>query len=214
MNADGSAQTRLTTTPGDDAHPHWYPDGTRIMFNSARNTHDVTIDWSLQHHEIHSMKPDGTDVRVHTTFGTVSTYGSISPNGKKIVLRMVIDGPPAFNWDLTPNARNRNSEVFVCDLDGHNAINLSAHPGFDGWPMWSPDGNKIIFSSNRNGKANGGQLFIINADGTGLRQITNLPGAVVQASFSADGKNILAYQSWEEGEVEYGNVIEIAVTDF
>jgi len=37
MNADGSGIVQLTHTNGDDSHPHWSADGSRIMFNSSRN---------------------------------------------------------------------------------------------------------------------------------------------------------------------------------
>src|SRR3954452_14627573 len=37
MNADGSAQTRLTSSPGDDTNPVWSPSGTQIAFSSARS---------------------------------------------------------------------------------------------------------------------------------------------------------------------------------
>ena len=44
MNADGSDQRRLTNQAGDESHPHWSPDGQRIVFNSARTTPDLKAD--------------------------------------------------------------------------------------------------------------------------------------------------------------------------
>lgn len=210
MNADGSNQTRLTKSPGDDSHPHWYPDGSRIVFNSARNTPDVKIDWALQQHEVHSIKPDGTDVRRITDFKTVSTYPSVSPDGKNIVFRRVTDGM-ATNWDLTSNKRNRNSEVFTMTADGKDAVNLSNHTAYDGWPAYAPDGKTIVFVSNRNGKGLGGQLFLVNTDGGELRQLTDLAGAIVQPSWAPDGKSIVAYQCFETEDWEFGSVIRIEV---
>ena len=210
MNADGSGQTRLTKTPGDDSHPHWYPDGSRIIFNSARDTPDLTVDWGKQHLEVYSMKSDGSDVRKLTDLKTISTYPSVSPDGKKIAFRRVTDGP-AVNWDMTSNRRSRNSDVFVMSIDSKDGINLSAHAAFDGWPSWSPDSKRIVFSSNRNGKVGGGQLFVINADGTGLTQLTDLSGALVQPTWSPDGKSILAFQCWEGEGWEFGNVVRIEV---
>ena len=172
MNADGSGVTQLTHTGGDDSHPHWSADGSRIMFNSSRTTTESAADWSKQWHELFSMKPDGSDVRQHTRLHTVCTYGSFSPDMKHIVYRKVVDGP-AFQWDLS--TIGRNSEVFVANADGSNEVNLSKNAAFDGWPAWSPDGKRIAFSSNRAGPANTGQIFVVNADGTGLRQITGGP---------------------------------------
>lgn len=208
MNADGSEQKRLTNQPGDDGHPHWSPDGKRIIFNSARTTADLQAEWSKQFHEIFTMNTDGGDVRQISSAKTVSTYPSFSPDGKRICFRRVID-TPGYQWDLTLSPRN--SEVFVMNADGTNPVNLTKNAGYDGWPMWSPDGRKILFSSNRAGPANIGQLYVINPDGTGLQKITDGPGSFVQPSWSRDGKKIFAHQHWETEE--FGNLVEFAVPD-
>jgi TolB protein len=206
MNSDGSSIVQLTHTGGDDSHPHWSADGSRIMFNSSRTTPDPAADWSKQRDELFSMKPDGSDVKQHTHFKTVCTFGSFSPDMKRIVYRKVIDGP-AFQWDLS--TIGRNSEVFVANADGSNEINVSKNAAFDGWPAWSPDGKLIAFSSNRAGPANTGQIFVVNPDGSGLRQLTSGLGGFAQPSWSSDGRQILAYQNWETAEYEYGNIAVI-----
>ncbi len=210
MDADGSNQKRLTYTPGDDSHPHWFPDGSTIIFNSARTSPDLTANWGKQWHELFSMNADGTGVKQITTFKTVSTYPSVSPDGKKIVFRKVIDGP-AFNWDLSTNTNNRNSEVYVTDIDGRNGFNVSMSPAFDGWPCWSPDSERIIFSSNRNGPANVGHLYLVKKDGTGVRKLAGFSGSVVQPSWSTDGKKVFAYESVETSDGEYGYVVVIGI---
>ncbi len=209
MNADGSRQSRLTNTPGDDSHPHWYPDGRRIIFNSARTTPDLKADWGKQYHELFSMSADGTDVKQITSFKTVCTYPSVSPDGRKISFRRVIDSP-ALNWDLSINKNNRNSEVFITNIDGQNAINVSVSPAFDGWPWWSPDGQRLVFSSNRNGPSNVGQLFQVNADGTNLRSLGESGFSLAQPNWSKDG-SIYAYQSTETSDYEYGTVVKITL---
>ena len=62
---------------------------------------------------------------------------------------------------------------------------------------WSPDSKRIAFSSNRAGPANTGQIFVVNADGSGLRQLTSGPGGFAQPSWSWEGRRIVAYQNWE-----------------
>ena len=201
MNADGSGQRRLTRAPGDDSHPHWSPDGLRIVFNSARTTPDLSVEWTKQYHEIFTMATDGSDVRQVTRFRTVSTYPQFSPDGRRISFRRVVD-EPGMIWDLTLGARN--SEVFVMNADGSNPVNVSKSAAYDGWPAWSPDGSKILFSSNRAGPANIGQLYAVDVDGGNLRKLTDGPGSFVQPSWSRDGKRIYAFQHWETEE--FGNI--------
>ena len=154
------------------------------------------------------MNADGSDVKQITNAKTVSTYPSFSPDGKRVCFRRVVDAP-GYRWDLTSSPRN--SEVFVMNADGTDAINLTKNGAFDGWPMWSPDGKKILFSSNRAGPANIGQLYVINPDGSGLQRITDGPGSFVQPSWSRDGKKIFAHQHWETEE--FGNLVEFDVPD-
>lgn len=203
MKSDGSDTKRLTNTAGESSHPKWSPDGKRIIFNSARATPDLKAEWSRQVHEIFTMNADGSDVRQVSNLKTVSTYPSFSPDGRKIVFRSVTQ-TPGMNWSLTLAARN--SEIFVMNADGTNPINITNSAAYDGWGAWSPDGTKILFSSNRTGPANIGQLFTVNPDGTNLTQITFGPGSFVQPSWSPDGKKIYAHQHWETEE--FGNLVQ------
>ena len=204
MDSDGSDVRRLTDHPGDDSHPHWSADGSRIIFNSPRTSPDLEVDWLDQWHEIFSMKLDGTDLQQHTNHKTVCTYPSFSPDGTKIAYRKITSSP-GFSWDLS--SRSRNSEIFVADVDGSREINLSNSAAFDGWPMWSPDGEQIIFASNRAGPANVGQLYSVNVDGTSLQQITSGPWSYAQPAWSHDGGKIFAYQLQETPDYEFGAVV-------
>lgn len=206
MNSDGSDLRRLTDHPGDDSHPHWSADGSRIIFNSARTTPHLEGDWSKQWHEIFSMRRDGTDLRQHTHCMTVCTYPSFSPDGTRIVYRKITN-TPGFSWDLS--SISRNSEVFVAEADGSNEINLSSNAAFDGWPMWSPDGDQIVFASNRAGPANVGQLYVVNVNGTGLQQITSGPWSYAQPAWSHDGNKVFAYQNQETADFEFGDVVVV-----
>ena len=206
MNVDGTGLTQLTSAPGYDGHPHWNVDGTRIVFNSDRTTPDAKAPWNRRWHEIFSMRSDGSDVQQHTRCEVVCTYGSVSPDGSRVLYRKVINSA-GFNWDLSHS--ERNSEVFVADLDGANEINLTENAAFDGWPVWSPDGRQIAFASNRTGPAMTGQIWLVNRDGSDLRQITDGPLSHTQPSWSADGKSLYAFQSKETVESEFGTVVRI-----
>jgi TolB protein len=210
MDPDGSNKKRLTEGPGYDGHPHWNADGSRIAFNSDRSSPDPDAGWSDRWHEIYSMNADGSDVQKHTNCQSVCTYGSLSPDGQTVLYRKVIDGP-AFNWGL--NATERNSEVFVSNLDGSNERNISNNAAFDGWPVWSPDGSMIAIASNRSGPANTGQIWLINPDGSESRQISEAGWGHAQPAWSADGKSIYTYQFEETPEYEFGSVVRIHLAD-
>jgi TolB protein len=205
MDADGKNQLQLTTFPGDDSHPNWSPDGEQIVFNSAQNTSDYHAPWGQQFIEIFTMNVDGSGKKQISNLKTVSTYPSFSPDGKYIVFRSVII-QPSLNWDLT--ASTRNSEIFIMNADGSNVRNLSSNIAYDGWPTWSPDGEFVLFSSNRTGPSNIGQLYIVRKNGSDLKQLTNGPGSFVQATWPKN-KRIFAATHWENED--YGFIVSFIV---
>jgi len=210
MNTDGSGMTQLTHSPGYDGHPRWSTDGRRIVFNSDRTSPDPDASWNDRWHEIFSMGADGSDVRQHTRCESVCTYGSLSPDGKKVLYRKVIKAA-GFNWGLVNI--EKNSEIFIADIDGSNEINISNNAAFDGWPIWSPDGSQIAFASNRTGPANTGQIWLMSLDGSDLRQQSHGPWSHAQPAWSFDGQSIYAYQLEETAEHEFGSIVRIGVND-
>lgn len=205
MSTDGSAQRRLTSDGLDNSHPHWSPDGRRIVFNSSRSTPPADrANPDREQDDIFSIALDGSDLRQLTHCNTVCTYAFLSPDATRMVYRKVTN-TPGMNWDL--GEATRNSEIAVANADGSNERILTNNAAFDGWPIWSPDGKQIAFASNRLGPANHGQIFAMSPDGTGLRQISALPGSYVQPFWSADGQQIYAYEATEVGDDEWGDVV-------
>jgi TolB protein len=208
IKSDGSGLKQLTESPGYDGHPHWSADGKRIVFNSDRTSPDPNASWSDRWHEIFSMKADGSDVRQHSRCESVCTFGSVSPDSKKVLYRKVIQGA-GFDWSL--GSIERNSEIFIAEIDGSNEINLSNNAAFDGWPIWSPDGKRIAFASNRTGPANTGQIWLVNPDGSQLKQLSFGPWSHAQPAWSFDGQYIYAYQLKETADYEFGSIVRISV---
>lgn len=72
------------------------------------------------------------------------------------------------------STENRNDDIYVMDIDGQGQVRLT----FNNWewdkhPSWSPDGTRIVFWSNQGSGRK--QLWIMNADGTGQRQLLHSP---------------------------------------
>ena len=75
MNADGSAQTRLTADPEVDATPDWSPDGKRIVFESRRaGSSDIWV-----------MNADGSNQRQLTRGAATDRFPAFSPDGRYVV---------------------------------------------------------------------------------------------------------------------------------
>ena len=68
------------------------------------------------------------------------------------------------------NDTNGNAEIYTMRADGSNPTNLTNHSSHDVNPIWSPDGEHILFESN---PTDFSQIYIMNADGSNLTQLTN-----------------------------------------
>src|SRR5262245_5665668 len=129
MNADGSGQKRLTFTPGYDGGPFFSPDGKRILWRR--------FDRNGANADIYTMKLDGSDARRLTDFGCMSWAPYYHPTGKSIV--------------FTANKLGfANFELFLVDALGEREpVRVTFTEGFDGLPVFSPDGAKLCWTSNR-----------------------------------------------------------------
>ncbi len=143
MDADGSNVRQLTKTPGYDGGPFFSPDGQRIVWRR--------FDASGMNADVFTMKTDGTDVRQITNFGCMSWAPYFHPTGNYIIFTA-----NKFGFD--------NFELFVADAaGGKEPVRVTNTPGFDGLPVFSPDGKKLSWASGRttDGKS---QVFLAEWD--------------------------------------------------
>ena len=83
-------------------------------------------------------------------------------------------------------------ELFISDGDSKNVRQLTKFGCAAFAPTFTPDGRKIVFSSNKhNCDGRLFELYMMNTDGTGLEQITNLGGFASFPEFSPDGKTLV-----------------------
>ncbi|MBI4265132.1 MAG: PD40 domain-containing protein [Acidobacteria bacterium] len=81
--------------------------------------------------------------------------------------------------------RDRESDIWIWDLTRETLTRLTSEPTFEGSPLWTPDGRRIVFVSTRAGPVN---LFSVSADGTGaIDRLTEVATGQTPDSFSPDG---------------------------
>lgn len=201
MNADGSEQ-RVIASEGAHTCGFFLRRDRRVLYASTRldgpacpkppdRSHGYV--WPLlPGYEIFTAKPDGTDVRRLTDSPGYDAEATVSPKDGTIVFTSVRDG------DL---------DIYTMRPDGTQVTRLTDEPGYDGGPVFSPDGSLIVY---RAWHPEGDELadyrallakslvrpkrldlWIMNADGTGRRRVTQLGGASFGPAFTPDGSRII-----------------------
>ena len=166
INADGSGLKQLTHSEGKrNIHPFWSADGKQLLFNSNRMNKDGFA--------LYSMNADGSNQKPLSDPNEMRTFASWSPDGTKIVFVKWWN-----DW--------KNRDVFVMNSDGSNEINLSKNADAkDGWPTWFPDGEKVVFASDREGHY---QIYSADIDGNSVKKLVDSPYSDVRAFVSPDGQ--------------------------
>lgn len=203
MNVDGSDVRLVSTGKGRTTCGYIFPKGDRILFSSSHHINPECPPrpdfsrgyvWGLyEHYDIFTARLDGSDLRQLTTTPGYDAEATISPNGKKIVFTSMRDGDP---------------DIYIMDADGRNVKRLTRTPGYDGGPFFSPDGKRIVYRANhpRNQKELADyqdllksgfirpmrlELYVMDANGSRQRQITNNGAANFAPFFHPDGKRII-----------------------
>lgn len=187
VNRDGSNLKRLTRYDVYTAEGVLSPDGSRIVFTSLK---DGDLD-------IYTMNADGTDVRRLTSTPGYDGGAWWSPDGKQIVYRA---NHPTDSTELKAYrdllgqrlVRPSKVELFLMNADGSNQRQITHLGGANFGPSWTPDGKKIIFSSNyKNPRSGNFDLYLIDPDGTHLEQLTFDEAFDGFPMFSPDGKKLV-----------------------
>ena len=208
INADGTEATPLTgltTNDVDIEFPEWSPDRTQISFDSGAALDGTDAANSNFTYNVWVVNADGTGLTPLTEItaaGGDSFSAQWSPDGSKLVFtsRRALDGSDAANTNNTLN-------IWVVNPDGTGPVPLTdvtAAEADCSRPQWSPDGTKIVFSSNRaidgsdalnaNSAPN---VWVIDADGSGLTPLTRLTALTtltfvsLSPQWSPDGTRIV-----------------------
>ena len=203
MNIDGTNKKMVSTGYGKTTCSYYLPGDKKIIYSS---THLADKDcppppdyskgyvWKLyDSFDVFSANADGSDVKQLTTTDGYDAESTVSPMGDKIVFTSMRSGDP---------------EIYTMDIDGSNQTRLTFEKGYDGGPFFSLDGSKIVFRASRpktekeledyNDLVENGlvrptalELYVMDADGKNIQQVTNFGKASFAPFFFPDAKRII-----------------------
>ncbi len=217
--AGGGEPVRVTSDPATDWSPAWSPDGRHLYFSSDRsgglNLWRVAIDEAtgrllgapvavpIPRPRIGqlSVSADGASIAMASSTtvsgiealsfdparGTVGTRRRVTNSSESAQLPSVSpDGRwIAFNTAL----QNGQEDLWVVNRDGTGLRQLTNDAARDRRPLWSADGTRLLFYSDRSGRY---QVWTIAADGSALMQVTDHPELMIQPVWSPDGTRAIA----------------------
>ena len=199
-----SGDTRMVSTgEGRTTCSYFYPSGNEILYSSTHH-HNASCppnpDFSMGYvwpvyetYDVFASNLDGSGLRQLTTEDGYDAEATFSPAGDRIVFTSARDG------DL---------ELYSMAPDGSDVIRLTDRPGYDGGAFYSPDGSKIIWRAHYPGEGpeledyrrllsqgllRPGELeiYIMDADGSNQRQLTQLGGANFAPYWHPSGEKIV-----------------------
>ena len=185
---------RQLTFGGDNAEAYWSFDNRRLVFQSNNPA------WALQCDQIFSVDVEKADLKnakplmLSTGKGrttcayflpgnTTILYASTHLGGEKCPKEPERKPGGKYLWPIYDSY-----DIFVADLNGKLLRQLTNSPGYDAEATVSPKGDKIVFTSMRDGDLD---LYTMNIDGSGIRRITRELGYDGGAFFSPDGSKLV-----------------------
>lgn len=199
-----TAETTLASTgTGRTTCAYYLPDDEWIVYASTHEggpecppvpDHSRGYVWPIYpSYDIYRARPDGSEISKLTDLDGYDAEATVSPLGDRIVFTSMRDG------DL---------DIYSMNLDGSDVMRLTDAIGYDGGPFYSPDGASIVYRARhptdlseiedyqalltegliRPSKL---EIFVMDADGSNKRQITDLGVAAFAPYFHPSGEKII-----------------------
>ncbi len=185
---------RQLTFGGDNAEAYWSFDSKKLVFQSNNKAWGLQCDQifvtDLRNDDLKSSKP-----KMLSTGEGRTTCSYFLPGNETIVYASTHLGAK----DCPKEAERKpggkylwavyeSFDIFVADLNGKIVKQLTDTKGYDAEATVSPKGDRIVFTSTRNGDLD---LYTMKIDGSDVKQITNELGYDGGAFFSPDGSKIV-----------------------
>jgi len=200
-----TAETHMVSTgEGRTTCSYFYPSGAEIIYSSTHH-HDASCplepDFSRGYvwpvygtYDIFVADFDGSNLRQLTTEDGYDAEATVSPTDDRVVFTSV---------------RNGDLDLYSMNLDGSDVVQLTDRLGYDGGAFYSPDGSQIIWRAHypEEGSAEAEdyrvlldqgllrpgelEIYVMDADGSNQRQVTDLGGANFAPYWHPDGDRIL-----------------------
>jgi Tol biopolymer transport system component len=203
MNIDGTGKKLVSTGKGRTTCAYFLPGDSTIIYASTHLADDECPPppdrakgyvWKLyDSFDIFSANADGSNLKRLTVSDGYDAEATVSPIGDKIIFTSTRDGDP---------------ELYSMNLDGSDQTRLTFEKGYDGGAFYSQDGKKICFRASRpktekefsdyeelvrDGlvRPTALEIFVMDADGQNITQVTNAGKASFAPFFHPDGKRII-----------------------
>jgi TolB protein len=203
MGADGSNVRMVSTGEGRTTCSYFLPRERRILYASThlaakecppRPDYRRGYVWPIYpSYDIFTARPDGTDVRQLTKTQGYDAEATVSVDGKRIVFTSM---------------RDSDLDIYTMDTSGGHVRRLTTALGYDGGPFFSRDGRLIVYRAYHPQtpaevarykqklaenviEPTVFEIWVMNADGTGKRQVTRLGAASFAPYFFPDGRRII-----------------------
>lgn len=186
MGAEGQEQREIValTSPREASQPSWFPDRTGLLLRrSGKGPVDVF------NGAVFRAGPGGENPQEFFSFSGRQFYPSWSPQMTKVLIAMTMSEPVDTDRGIVTVDPTTLATTKLFDLPGV----------FDSAPAWAPDGSRIAFESDGDplglNPEHDREIFVMNADGTGVTQLTRNEGAQDEGpAWAPDGQQI-AYTS-------------------
>jgi Tol biopolymer transport system component len=202
MDLASDAIRLVSTGVGATTCGYFFPGDRRVLYSSTHAANpncppkpkrDGAYRWALDDYDIYSVRLDGQQLQRLTSSPGYDAEATISPDGKTIV------------WT---SVKNGDLDLYTMNLDGSNVRRLTEDVGYDGGAFFSPDSKRIVYRAahptdpsevakykellaQRLIEPGQLEIFVMNADGSGKKQVTTTGASNFSPYFHPDGKRII-----------------------